>query len=45
VPKEPEKDTQLQFALKLLRGEVTEPPAPQASEQQGQPAAGETQKQ
>ena len=47
VPKEPEKDTQLQFALKLLRGEVTEPPQPQpqASEQQGQPAAGETQKQ
>jgi carboxyl-terminal processing protease len=46
VPKEPEKDTQLQFAFKLMRGEVTEPPAPQpqASEQQGQPA-GETQKQ
>jgi carboxyl-terminal processing protease len=26
VPKEPEKDTQLQYALKLLRGEVTAPP-------------------
>jgi carboxyl-terminal processing protease len=27
VPKEPEKDTQLQYALKLLRGEAVEPPA------------------
>ena len=26
VPKEPEKDQQLQFALKLIRGEVTVPP-------------------
>jgi len=26
VPREPEKDTQLQFALKYLRGEVTAPP-------------------
>ena len=26
VPKEPEKDQQLQYALKLLRGEVTAPP-------------------
>ena len=25
VPKEPEKDTQLQYALKLLRGEIPEP--------------------
>jgi carboxyl-terminal processing protease len=29
VPKEPEKDTQLQYALKLMRGEIPEPtPAP-----------------
>ncbi|MGE0697773.1 MAG: S41 family peptidase [Hyphomicrobiaceae bacterium] len=26
VPKEPEKDSQLQYALKLLRGEIPEPP-------------------
>jgi carboxyl-terminal processing protease len=25
VPKEPEKDTQLQYALKLMRGEIPEP--------------------
>ena len=28
VPKEPEKDTQLQYALQLIRGEVTAPPKP-----------------
>ena len=26
-PKEPEQDTQLQYALKLIRGEIPEPPA------------------
>ncbi|MEZ5857294.1 MAG: S41 family peptidase, partial [Hyphomicrobiaceae bacterium] len=32
VPKDPEKDTQLQYALKLLRGQVPEPtPAAAAS--------------
>ena len=32
VPKEPEKDTQLQYALSLMRGEIPEPtPAPPAA--------------
>jgi carboxyl-terminal processing protease len=35
VPREPEKDTQLQFALNYVRGKVTAPPTKaQASEQQ-----------
>jgi carboxyl-terminal processing protease len=38
VPKEPEKDVQLQYALKLLRGEIPEPEiAPKASEAAGSP--------
>lgn len=32
VPREPEKDQQLQFALKYLRGEVTAPPVKAATE-------------
>jgi carboxyl-terminal processing protease len=33
VPKEPEKDTQLQYALKLMRGEIPEPtPVPRDDE-------------
>jgi carboxyl-terminal processing protease len=33
VPVEPEKDTQLQYALKLIRGEVTDPSYPPKSDQ------------
>jgi len=33
VPADPEKDTQLQYALKLIRGEVTDPAFPPKSDQ------------
>ncbi|HRK18987.1 MAG TPA: S41 family peptidase [Hyphomicrobiaceae bacterium] len=42
VPKEPEKDTQLQYALKLLRGEVVEPA--KKAEVVTPPGAGTTEK-
>lgn len=42
VPKEPEKDTQLQYALKLLRGEVVEPA--KKAEVVPPPGAGSTEK-
>ncbi len=50
VPKEPEKDTQLQYALSFLRGTAKEPPAANSTptstpEQPGQtPAGGEAEK-
>ncbi len=53
VPKEPEKDAQLQYALKLIRGEVSAPP-PKSAEvipadtvkpQDGQPTKAEEKKQ
>jgi carboxyl-terminal processing protease len=43
VPKEPEKDTQLQYALKVLRGEVPET-TPQASSQPSNQAPAEQKK-
>ena len=44
VPKEPEKDTQLQYALKLMRGEIPEPtPAPRDdTPEKAQTPAGDT---
>lgn len=40
VPADPAKDTQLQYALKLIRGEVTDPSYPPKSDQtEGQTAA------
>jgi carboxyl-terminal processing protease len=37
VPKEPEKDTQLQYALSLLRGTATEAVATPATTQTAEP--------
>ena len=45
VPKEPEKDTQLQYALQLLRGEIPEPtPLPREEEKADAPAKADTPK-
>jgi carboxyl-terminal processing protease len=41
VPKEPEKDTQLQYALKIVRGEQVEPPKAETAPDVAEPKAPE----